>query len=462
MLKEEIKYVISGNENYYISQKNQIIGFDNVNPIPIIDNKVTIPLYGIIYVVYFDWLTLFSKYNIRLSKGYTNNINNLCFKPYSLESHKINYDHLVVFKEPVYYKDNSDYRLLAMYPDMAVNEKGDVVNVVTGKYNFSGQVKAYSTVTLYNAIENRYKTELRHRIIGLAWVENDDFVKKPIIDHVDGDKQHCHASNLEWVSFSENNKRAAIQGLRFDNMDVKVKDYKDNKVVIFRSMTQACEFMGRSRINRVESYCYSPKLINRRYQIKLMNDTSQWDFDKVNTINVVFGNKVNSYYTIKELMIDLFPGISVGQNRDYVIKKLESEHPGAEIYFPEEPNKVKNRIYQAFNYVTKEILAADSLRELGNKVNLNKGTVTKAFHLGEDTEVSGYAVREKSDKPWKEITKHVGKKNLAIVLKNLDDGTTCSFNSIRKVSNFLKVNRKRITTAIKNKRNVNNYLISKK
>ena len=46
-----------------------------------------------------------------------------------------------------------------------------------------------------------------HKMVGLAFLKNDDFENKYIIDHLDGNIFDYRPENLEWVTPSENNRR---------------------------------------------------------------------------------------------------------------------------------------------------------------------------------------------------------------------------------------------------------------
>lgn len=50
-----------------------------------------------------------------------------------------------------------------------------------------------------------------HRLVALAFVPNPQGL--PIVNHIDGDKGHNHATNLEWVSVAENTQHAVDTGL---------------------------------------------------------------------------------------------------------------------------------------------------------------------------------------------------------------------------------------------------------
>ena len=58
----------------------------------------------------------------------------------------------------------------------------------------------------YYCCELNKKHLLKHRIIALQFINNDDIIHKNEVDHMDGDRTNNHISNLRWVSRSENQR----------------------------------------------------------------------------------------------------------------------------------------------------------------------------------------------------------------------------------------------------------------
>lgn len=71
------------------------------------------------------------------------------------------------------------------------------------KFNFNG----YKAIHIYN------HTYYIHRLVAKAFIPNPQ--SKPCINHIDGNKENNRIDNLEWVTYSENNKHAYKMGLKF-------------------------------------------------------------------------------------------------------------------------------------------------------------------------------------------------------------------------------------------------------
>jgi hypothetical protein len=89
------------------------------------------------------------------------------------------------------------------------------------------------------------KQWLIHRLVAFAFmplIEGKDF-----INHIDGDRLNNDVSNLEWCTYAENINHAFDTGLQSTNVRVSLRDKATGETHSFRSMTKACEFLGRHR-----------------------------------------------------------------------------------------------------------------------------------------------------------------------------------------------------------------------
>ena len=70
--------------------------------------------------------------------------------------------------------------------------------------------QGYDRVSI--SVNGKPKEVFVHRLVASLFCQNPNGYK--IVDHIDGDKNNNNASNLEWVTSSENNKRAFKTGLK--------------------------------------------------------------------------------------------------------------------------------------------------------------------------------------------------------------------------------------------------------
>lgn len=123
---------------------------------------------------------------------------------------------------------------------------GKIKNWQINKVDERHSARAY--VELWK--DNKMKIVLVHRIVGEAFVSNPQ--GKPCINHIDGNPLNNHYSNLEWCTYSENNKHAYRNGLRrkicnFDqttNRAVVGRNRVTGEVLKFKSVHEAARQLG--------------------------------------------------------------------------------------------------------------------------------------------------------------------------------------------------------------------------
>jgi hypothetical protein len=94
----------------------------------------------------------------------------------------------------------------------------------------------YYIVDLYK--NSKRETKYLHRIIAETFISNPN--NFPCINHKNGIKTDNRIDNLEWCSYSENNKHAYSLGLKTNCKQIKQIDIKTNKTIkTFYSMNEA-------------------------------------------------------------------------------------------------------------------------------------------------------------------------------------------------------------------------------
>jgi hypothetical protein len=117
----------------------------------------------------------------------------------------------------------------------------------------------------YTQISNRgyilssqkvFDTCLVHRLVALAFVPN--LSEYETVDHIDGNKENNHYTNLQWLTRSENTIKAIYQDEITIGKEIKkVKISKDSEVFYFESMNAAANYIG-CNVGTVAN-CLNPK-----------------------------------------------------------------------------------------------------------------------------------------------------------------------------------------------------------
>jgi hypothetical protein len=107
--------------------------------------------------------------------------------------------------------------------------KGKIKKICeTGKRKNSNQGYLCTRLTNQN---NKDKCELIHVLVARAFIQNPE--NKPTVNHKDGNKHNNNLENLEWATYSENNKHAYDNNLKSDNkILIRLKDDKINNIYI--------------------------------------------------------------------------------------------------------------------------------------------------------------------------------------------------------------------------------------
>lgn len=117
---------------------------------------------------------------------------------------------------------------------------GEVWSVKSNKFLKQETSKGYKRVTL--SLNGKIKRFQTHRLVAMYFIGNKS--NKPCVNHIDGNKENNHVSNLEWCTYSENenhsyNSLGKINPIRklskLDIIDIKKNCVKANtkNVILF-------------------------------------------------------------------------------------------------------------------------------------------------------------------------------------------------------------------------------------
>lgn len=98
------------------------------------------------------------------------------------------------------------WRVIDEHPNYAVSDLGRVRNI---QKNFI--LKPYDDGKGYYRVNLNNRSVRLHILVASAFLSNPDH--KPIVNHKHGNKHDCRASQLEWVTASENTIHAYVTGL---------------------------------------------------------------------------------------------------------------------------------------------------------------------------------------------------------------------------------------------------------
>lgn len=119
---------------------------------------------------------------------------------------------------------------------------------------------------------NKPLTKRVHRLVAEAFVPNPN--NKPVVNHIDGNKRNNLASNLEWMTYSENTLHSFKNGLQKKIFGDKnyITKIKDQDVLKIRELIS----QGKTNKEIAKVYGVNPSQISRiktgQRRKKLCND----------------------------------------------------------------------------------------------------------------------------------------------------------------------------------------------
>jgi len=131
---------------------------------------------------------------------------------------------------------------------------------------------SYKAVSLRK--DNIYKSLYVHRLVAITYVENSNNL--PIVNHIDGDKNNNHFSNLEWCTQSHNLSHAyRIGSKKFTEKQKNgVKKIHEKQSFYKKVINVITGEIFKSIVDAGKSINMSKSLLSRKLGGKLKNNTN--------------------------------------------------------------------------------------------------------------------------------------------------------------------------------------------
>lgn len=460
---------IPGNKDFEIDllgNLRRVDGEKGCTPV-IYNNQVRIEIYDQQRIVDVSWLSLIAHFEAFLPKGLEYRLFDIHFTVTDLARKSVT-NQIMVIDKPIVV--NKEYRIIPCFVRYAINKKGELIEVETGQKieDNPDAESGYVTVNIYDPELKKKRSFLKHRLVALAWVKNDDFFSKPIVNHIDGNKKNYRVGNLEWVSYSQNSLHAVNTGLRTDNVPCKVFDITDKSVKEFASVKQACAYMGihqDKKLNHLVSRL-KHRLIEGRYQVKLLADDSEWFYEKYEPgtpsgqytllIEKPDGTKIE-HPDVRTFKRDY--GVWNTPNINEMLRKAKAMYPDHNFSYVD--NFTRDPV-QAYHVPTNTLTEYKTVREMARSLQVPYTGLRAALTAGETRKFKDYAFRYKTDKPWDTNFAEFQCKPKCILATSLKDEEVLTFESERKAARHFGVQRSTIRLHLRIKKPLKGFLLKYK
>lgn len=125
-----------------------------------------------------------------------------------------------------------------------IDEYGNVYSIRSRKYLKQKPDKdGYMSVHLCNKGKDKFPRV--HQLVAEAFIKNDDPINKTTVDHIDNNKLNNHYSNLQWLSVSDNTRKAMLhRDFSYQYKPIKAINIYTKTEYYFNSRTDCAKFIG--------------------------------------------------------------------------------------------------------------------------------------------------------------------------------------------------------------------------
>lgn len=378
--------------------------------LPVLENgDLVIPIGGKVVIKPYTWFENLAFHRVFISKELLENIEKLDFVDTYVFSKANPVPIMPVLREPVLVEGK--YRLIARYSRYAVDEHGELFDLKRRIPVYAlCEIAGYICQCVWDGVHGKHNNVPLHRLLGLAWIDNDNFLEKYLINHKNGVKKDIELSNLEWSSYAYNNMHAVRELQRETCIKGRLRSMVTGIEQSFSSFTQACEMMGTD--NRLQ-FTPSAKpgfLWNDEYEVRLDGDDTPWfyenktervDVGRYKTTVTYPDGKVEVFYNAVDLLSHFGVKTTGGRTLPEYVASLQRRKPYLVIEMVDLADA--NRELRFQRRLTRNQVKGTQCIEAHHEKDQKTLTLPSLYATSDHFKVDRKSIREhiKKQTPWK-------------------------------------------------------------
>lgn len=460
---ESIKSITKDNDTYILTEIHKegipntnikLRSTDLVNTI-INDKNVEVSI---------EWLYCWLKLNCKIAPAYTDHVKDITFyvsnpdgngiRAYCNPPIDIYLNHIVL--------GELAFRVIPYAPNYAIAKDSGLLDLKTGFPFYISNTSRDGKIPKVVLNNRTFPLDI---LVASVWCNNLDKIKNIYVEHIDGNLNNNRASNLTWVADKTPPVKAKVDTYILKNLNTGTEEK-------FPSLTTAMRSINRSVpsttfVNLGLDRPYIIKIGDVYYQLKRTNNEMPWvtleeakdKYGKVYrdryalTIEDTSNGMIYTYNTLKDISEFINNGIKYVSLNDAIsdLKKIGKYRITKRMV-----NDCGRIDYIAYNKITNEVIYANTTSTLVLQCNVPKPNIRKsALHNGK-YEYNNWVFKEDNGEDFESSMLPA---NAPKEVRLIKDSNELVFNSLRSAAKYLDVDKYTVSTAIKNNKTVNGFLI---